>query len=243
MDISKIQGKLLDIEGAFNVRELGGYKNSRGQTIQRQCFIRSGSLGGLTQRGIEALLDYGVDCIIDLRSLMEAEKQPDILAKHDKIKYYHVPMLDNVQSNISSEISDMFPESLEAMYQGLIDNSYTELKRAFEIFSDTQNNCVLFHCSAGKDRTGISAALLLGLAGVDYDTIAEDYSWTQHLLPASLFENMPFQVPEFLFESNPEAMRTTLAYIDRRYGGVDSFLSKIGVTDTEKENIRNKMFA
>lgn len=243
MDLSKIQGKLLDIEGAINVRELGGYKNSQGQTIQRQRFIRSGSLGGLTQRGIDALLDYGVDCIIDLRSLMETEKQPDILAKHDKIKYCHVPMLDNVQSNISSKISDMFPESLEAMYQGLIDNSYAELKKVFGIFSDMQSNCVLFHCSAGKDRTGISAALLLGLAGVDYDTIAEDYSWTQHLLPAALFENMPFQVPEFLLESNPEAMRTTLAYIDRTYGGVDSFLSRIGVTDTEKENIRNKMFA
>lgn len=243
MDLTKIQGKLLDIEGAFNVRELGGYENSQGQTIQRQRFIRSGSLGGLTQRGMDTLLDYGVDCIIDLRSFMETEKQPDILAKHDKVKYHHVPMLDNIQSNISSEISDMFPESLEAMYQGLLDNSHAEWKRVFEIFSDRQNHCILFHCSAGKDRTGISAALLLGLAGVEYDSIVEDYSWTQHLLPKSLFENVPLQVPDFLFESNPEAMRTTLAYIDRAYGGVDSFFLKIGVTDTEKENIRNKMFA
>lgn len=242
MNMDKIRDKLLTIEGVFNIRELGGYQNIQGIEIKRQRFVRSASLCEITSKGVDVLVNMGVDCIIDLRSLSEARNMPDRIAAHEAFKHYHIPMLDNIRSNISAQIKLSFHQSLAEMYQHILDDSQESIKAVFTILADKQHRSILFHCTGGKDRTGVIAMLLLGLARVDEETIIEDYAWSQHLIDLEPFKAIPFEIPPYLLESNPAVMRETLNYIKDKYKGIGNYLAQIGISEEQKQSILHKLF-
>jgi protein-tyrosine phosphatase len=121
-------------------------------------------------------------------------------------------------------------------------------RRLFETVADTDGK-VVFHCAAGKDRTGVAAALMLGLAGVERETIVEDYSHSYRLLEPVFNEWLPKMAERGIDEararrlmaSEPEDMRRTLEHIDSLYGGPAAYLESIGVSAGTLSAVKSRL--
>lgn len=230
------------IAGVPNMRDIGGYQSSDGRVLAMGKFIRSTALAKLDIKGEAELRAMGVDLVIDLRSSIEREHAPDIIENAPDICYVHVPMLDYISSNFASGNFTCFPKSMHEMYIGLIDNAKDSFKRVFHLFADDSYKSCLFHCTAGKDRTGVTAMLLLGLAQVCDSIIIEDYSYTQSLLGLEPMSAPPPGIPSYVFESSPETMRIALRHLKEKYGGAAKYLTHIGVDEEKQAKIIKKMF-
>lgn len=237
-----VKCRVYNIAGVSNMRDLGGYKTKDGRIIAGGRFIRSAALSSMNGSGIAGLEDMKIDCVIDLRSTLERKESPDAVENHKSFHFSHIPMLDHIQSDIAAGTFSGFPASMPEMYVSLLDTSSMSFKAAFDLFADERFSRYLFHCTAGKDRTGLVAMLLLGLAGVDDETIIEDYSYTRLLLPLPI-ELRDSGLPEYLFLSEPETMRETLDHVYKKYGGVPEYLESIGVDAGMRARIIAKIFA
>lgn len=233
----------MNLKNAYNVRDFGGYYNQAGEKLLEQKFLRSASLAHLTEEEWLELKEYGVVAIVDLRSSMERERAPFAVEKNGEIDYYSIPLFDNIQSNDGTQ---KLPESLHALYCGLLDNSQKEIREVLRTFLKYDAGCCLFNCSAGKDRTGVIAMLLLGLAGVDEDTIIKDYSVSEeNMKPVfagqiKMMEQAGYGKLAFLLESKPEEMRKTLDYVKEKYGSIPEYLKGL-LTEDEIEALRVRM--
>lgn len=224
----------LPLRGVRNVRDLGGYPFTRedGTTgvTARGRFLRAGTLGGIRRTDISALRTYGLRRVIDVRSNFELKLWPDPFAKRARqgIEYIHIPMLDQLNS---SGFGGTLPDRMSNVYRDLLDKDGASLRRVMEALDGP--GCSLFHCRAGKDRTGVIAMLLLGLAGVDDAHIIADYAVTQHYMGRGLEAQrmgvsilLRRRVPRCLFESDPQEMVRTLAYLHKRYGSARRYLEE-----------------
>ena len=221
--------EILELEGSFNVRDIGGYPAGEGKTTLHRRFIRAGSLAELTERGKTALLEMGVRCVIDLRSAREVAENPDAVMDDRRFSWFHLPMLDYIHSGLAYGLPDDFPASLEEMYIGLLENSKESFRQLFEIFGASGQEGFLFHCTAGKDRTGVAAMLLLSLAGVGKDMIVEDYTQSEGQLKP-IMASFSAVIPDYLCRSQAQTMRRVIEYLEGSYGSVRGYLDHIGVT-------------
>ena len=223
------------LEGAENVRDIGGYAAKDGKNIAKGKFIRSDHLGKLTEKDEKILLkDRKVDCVIDLRGEKDITKTPDTIAENANIIYCNI-VIPN----------DSTLDSLYAFYVGMLEDGKAEWKQVMDIAADSQYKTILYHCSAGKDRTGLLTMMLLGLAGVDEATIVADYAVSQELLVNFMAENLAKQSdrPHFWYMTPAEEMEKTLAYINENYGSIPGYLTEIGVTQEQQDAILKKLLA
>jgi len=172
----------LTVPTGYNVRELGAYPAASGMTARRR-FLRSGSTSDLDGQDAQALVDYGVHRVLDLRGSFELRSEPDELERRPDVTYLNVPLFDY-------DLSDpaLSPQGDDGAFDGgtyLTDGYLTMLanrpaiRQMFSFFAATPHgSCVLFHCAAGMDRTGVTAMLLLGLVGVGRDHIIADYCYS-----------------------------------------------------------------
>lgn len=167
----------LDIPGAYNLRELGGYPAYRGKTLYRRI-LRSGSLGEITPAGNRQLYAYGVRAIIDLRGKDEVESDPDALARRKDVDWRNVELFAYDLSDPRLDRGDDEGGYLAAGYFTMLAN-HDAICEIFDCLGSMRDNrCLLFHCSAGMDRTGVVAMLVLGLVGVPRDVIIADYAYS-----------------------------------------------------------------
>ena len=234
-----VRRQVIELEGSYNARDLGGYPTRHGSRIQPRRFLRSGSLHGLSENGRQTLLNLGVRYIVDLRSQLERKQKPDPVEGDPEFFYHHVPMLDYINATVAAGEMN-FPDTMEEMYFGLLDHAGHSFAKVFEVFAQPSSYGILFHCTAGKDRTGVVAMLLLALAGAEEDLIVADYSISQDLVPSTPGEQLP-NIPAYAFTSPPEIIRATLQHLNDRYGGVEPYLSLIGVTPQQKEAVLAKL--
>ncbi|MGN1149001.1 MAG: tyrosine-protein phosphatase [Lachnospiraceae bacterium] len=222
--------KPLALESAYNVRDIGFYCNKDGVKLKEGRFLRADALGNLTEKDKTKLEEYGVKAVVDLRSPVEIEKAPCKLCESGKVEYYSVPMFDNIQSNDGTQ---KMPHSLYELYVSLLDNCQEQIKKVLQIFIDHREGCCLFNCSAGKDRTGVIAMLLLGLADVDEDTIAADYGVSAgYMEPVfapqrQAMEAAGYGKAAFLLLSDPAQMHKTVDYVNEKYGGIKEYLRRL----------------
>lgn len=220
------------VDLAFNVRHIGGYHTPHGRPTSDRL-IRAGSLAKVTEAGIVTLRDTGVRTIIDFRSGAEREKAPSPDMTWAGIAVVAAPVFEE-EAN---------PAGLPSAYTGhadlyrmFLDSGRNAYRTLIEAVAECEGG-VLFHCAAGKDRTGVAAALLLGIAGVHADDIANDYSGSyERLLPqmAEWEESMKARglaVDHItnLLASPAEAMHDTLAHIEETWGGAEGYFDAIGV--------------
>lgn len=241
----------LALQNAYNVRDIGCYYDRNGRKLQEKRFLRSDALNRLTEKEWLSLKEYGVAAVIDLRSPMERYMAPftiddaSFTAKSpaDSIAYHSLPLFDNIQSNDGTQKA---PKSLHELYCGLLENSSAQITRVFQCFLQYPKGCCLFNCSAGKDRTGVIAMLLLGLADVDEETIIADYSASaDNMEPVfsaqiSAMEQAGYGAMAFLLQSEPEQMRLTLEYIREKYGSIPQYLQKL-LSGKELEALRHRL--
>jgi len=170
-------GSYLDVPTCNNVRELGGYQTPEGMTKPHR-FIRSGDTCFLDQRDIDRLRGYGLSYDLDLRGREEAQQAPDLLAPVRGVRYKRVQLhVRNIRDG-----ADPLPDNDETymanIYLRILRNT-EGVRQAFEFMAKPRrDDCLLFHCAAGMDRTGIVSMLTLGLCGVSRDDIIRDYLYS-----------------------------------------------------------------
>ena len=212
----------LALAGTRNTRELGGYPAACGRKTRRHAFLRSDGLSGLTDKDVQMLLDYGVCCVVDLRSESETAAAPSRLADVPGVDYYSIPMLDEAASQ---GFTGGMPERMGDVYVKLLSGRGDAFARIIRIFAQHSGGTVLFNCTAGKDRTGVTAMLLLLLAGVPCEIVVADYSVSEANMQeifkqqkAWLEKTFGVTPPDAVFSSAPEELETALAYLAEHYG-------------------------
>ncbi|MDD2417494.1 MAG: tyrosine-protein phosphatase [Oscillospiraceae bacterium] len=236
--------KPIKLDGAHNVRELGGYTTSDGRTTKNGVFLRGDGTHALTDQDLRILLEAGIYLVIDMRSPDEVEQFPSRFYMADNnIRYENIVMFDGLQSLFAGE---EIQNSMAGLYCRLLDDCREQYSRIFRLFIDN-DRASLFHCTAGKDRTGVVAMLLLNLAGVPNELIVADYSVSEHNM-SDLFErqhkqleNMGVVVPEYVFGSPAEDMEITLDYLETKYGGANEYLKLCGLTQYEVDILKARL--
>lgn len=168
--------KRIRLQHAANVRDLGGFETRAGETVKWNRLFRGDGLNGLADWEWKKLTDRGVRTVIDLRSRSETIDLPD--CPPEGIQWVHCPLQEEEldMNDVSNSARRAFAGSLEEGYCQMAENHPQLLARAIQQVSEgLERGAVLFHCTAGKDRTGVLAAALLYLLGVEDQDIVADY--------------------------------------------------------------------
>ncbi|WP_125703849.1 tyrosine-protein phosphatase [Lacticaseibacillus daqingensis] len=184
---------LLDIHHGFNFRDLGGYATTTGQRVKPGRLIRAGRLNELSEHDLQTLTDYGLAIDVDFRSPQERTEAPDRLPAG--VDYQFAPVFPTDETQVSKKTTELranFATDPAAGFQHMV-NMYANLvvqasaHQAYRHFFDlllanATPGALLFHCTAGKDRTGMGAVFLLTALGVDAPTVRADYLASNALL-------------------------------------------------------------
>ena len=240
----------LPLEGNYNTRDLGGYATVDGRTTNWGKYLRSDTLANLSPASKDAIIDYGVRSVIDLRRSAELQFKPSVFIGCEAVAYYH----QNMSGDVVLEEREKLPEIEDtALRRGrryclILEQRKHILHQIMSILAQEDGLPAIVHCSAGKDRAGIVAAFVLSTSGVPRETIVEDYALTaRYLIVRHLERNPDLSPEEYTWKDfqelacHPATMELTLDYLDERYGGTAGYLSEVGVTDEQLDAIRNAM--
>ncbi|MCA0458164.1 MAG: tyrosine-protein phosphatase [Chloroflexi bacterium] len=241
----------LTIEGSYNVRDLGGLVTHDGYTTRWQTLIRAGNLDKVSAAGCQYVMDYGVRTVIDLRDEWEIEAYPNVFASVSGIHYANIPLIGDrySQDEAWTTASEGYTH-LHELYAYYLDNCQPQIAAIVRALTASSGGTI-FHCYAGKDRTGLIAALVLGSVGTAEDAIAEDYSQTGDQIVSLVTEWRAYAAAREYdmakFEQDvsaaPQTMLDTLRYLTTRYGGVVPYLLSSGVTEAELTSLRQRLVA
>lgn len=215
-----------------NMRDLGGYCNKEGKVIKFNRFIRSNLPYEMTNQEIKYLLDNKINTIIDLRRKDEVERKKNCLNR-EEFNYYNI----SVKSNIFK-----LEEDITIGYMKTISDKET-ISQVFNIIANSKDG-VLFNCTAGKDRTGVVAMLLLLLADVYDDDIIADYS-VSYIYIREKMKKMNKDnpdLPSFFDRSKLEYMEETLKLFRQKYKNINNYMEYLGISEKEVNLIKHKLF-
>lgn len=212
-----------------NARDLGGYATEKGIT-RFNTFFRSSCPVDFDANDRELAKKINIGAIIDLRGGTNADetlKSVDL----DGVKRYNFVVGDGSVPYYAKDVPQSYMEMLQ---------SRESLKKIFNVFAD-EPKAVLFHCFAGKDRTGVVASLLLMLAGVSDVDIVADYCMTYpYFLPRLRSDFHRTDAEKYVFVPIPEHMESFLKMFREAYGSVEQFLSNLGVSEVQRQKILDK---
>jgi len=207
-------GRWVLIEGALNTRDLGGYTTADSRTVRWNTVYRSGELSQLNIAGCRKIQDLGIKTVIDFRNRLSPLPffEGDVWCVHQVAKVLLFP----IRVEEVSDVTQLYWQSVEQYA-----DSY---RSALEQLANPDNLPLLYHCAAGKDRTGIMTALVLLLLGVDRATVVMDY-----MLSELIYDTLSMEAMEGL--------------IDRieATGGIETYLETIGVSPSMQTAIQNNL--
>jgi protein-tyrosine phosphatase len=249
------------LEGQPNFRDLGGYPSSDGHEVASAQVFRSGDLSALTDRDLEYLDDFNIRAVVDLRSDLEASARPDRLPRSATYVPLRVlPAVDNTKMEEMFRTGDFreFP-SWETIYRSGIRDHSEVFAKLIRLVADADNRPLVFHCATGKDRTGLGAALLLALLGVDWQDIEQDYLMSNARLgpfTAIMIDQIEVQFERAGRTLGQEARShlEQMMLVDASYlraahdemmaldGSVDGYLSgTLGIADSTRQSLRDQL--
>ena len=165
------------LEGQRNFRDLGGLRSTNGSRVVEREVYRSGELSALTDSDLARLEDLGIRTVIDLRSETEAALHPNRLPA--SVTYHPFPITPGDRNSVAERFFQTFDPAdfppFEDVYRNLVREHATKYRALIELVADPDARPLVFHCTAGKDRTGVAAALLLSLLGVAWRDVEKDY--------------------------------------------------------------------
>ena len=232
------QDEALAIDGLINLRDLGGLPTASGATTRPGRLWRSESPHTLSESGLQELLDLGIGAVVDLRTTSEREHRPSPLAEAG-VHTLHAPIFTDDED---------YPDHLSTaaeVYCWWLRERRNGVAAAMSAIADAPSAPILVHCHAGKDRTGVVIALVLRLAGVSVDDIADDYAISGVQLADMLARDrvtaqergMDQVRVERLFTVRREAMVQTMDCVDAEHGGAVSLLRGIGLDQTRIDRL------
>ncbi|MBA9005655.1 MULTISPECIES: tyrosine-protein phosphatase [Thermomonospora] len=255
----------IELEGAVNVRDLGGLTTADGRTTRFGRVLRSDNLQGLTHGDLRTLLgDYGLTDVIDLRSGAEVRLEgPGPLTRVLAVTIHHLSLFSEggVHTDVAADLpkvdvdkvlpwqtrsreGDEHDRSIRH-YLGYLEDRADSVVAALRVMARTRGSA-LVHCAAGKDRTGVVCALALEVVGVRREEIVADYVQTGERLEAILARLRASDTYAADLDSRPAdthlpdaaIMEKFLAAVDERYDGVLGWLTGHGWDDSDTEALR-----
>ena len=224
----------LPLDGTRNVRDVGGYPAANGRSTRWRTLFRSDELTRLPPHAVAELRKLGVRQVIDLRWPDELLLSPNIFRADRTVRYRPIALL----------VDDPTPHSgLTGMYLHVLDERLPQLVEVARALLERDGLPAIIGCAAGKDRTGITIAVLLALAGVPNDLIIEDYALSagyfavhNPTIPAADWRHLPLVV-----DSPPEFMASALDHLETEHGGARSLLRSGGMTDAELDALVERL--
>lgn len=256
----RVAERLLPLQGGRNFRDLGGYRSADGRQVRWGRIYRSGMMSGLTAADMRYLSDLGIRSICDFRSQQERASEPNAFLKAGAggpkvvaTDYQMMSLSGMAEATTRQAAIDAFA-SAYVQFTEFLAPQYTDMFARLK-----RGETLAFNCSAGKDRAGTGAALILSVLGVPRETVVADYALTQVYTPPSMylkrtadapsagvpdehakaFARMPREVLEIMLGSDPAVMTKALATIDEKFGGpVALAKARFGLTDADVAALR-----
>ena len=231
------------VAGLYNLRDTGGYR-AAGGTSRWGKLLRSDALHRIDATGRDRLAEIGVAHIIDLRGGDERATAPSAVDGLE-VTVHHLPVFDDADPAAQATTH----VGLVPVYDHIVDERGAQLVDAIRvIIAADDDDAVLVHCTAGKDRTGLVVAFALAAAGVDRDDVVADYAATAENLRGewsdamtAVFEQRGIELTsgmvELITESPAEVLEALLERIDREHGSISAYLLAHGLTPTELERL------
>lgn len=220
--------RLLPVENAYNVRDLGGYETADGKQVKWRKVIRSGDLNKLSDMDLANLERIGLKTYVDFRSEQEVKAAPDRTVS-GMTELAWLPIVPgDMTAAIHTLNPDNLPSLIEGVYENLIRDYQEEYREFFRLLAIGDKAPLLFHCSAGKDRTGVGAALFLASLGVDRSIIMQDYLLSNEYLKGK-YDFIVQKYPQFepLTKVSAEYLQRAFDVIDGDFGGMEVFLTDV----------------
>lgn len=249
------QQRLISLDGAMNFRDLGGYRSTKGRIVQWHRIYRADSLSDLSHGDRQKLTQLHVTVDCDLRSGYEQAMAPDRIGKQIQFVDAHIyPDNGDVDKEITPPHPIQTTDMLAGIYQHVILNVHSQemFKKVLdELLNLPEDEALVYHCSAGKDRTGMMSAIILSLLGVDDDTIIRDYLLTNELYDFAADRQLPTDnemgqlvAKMNLTKGDGPVMRGFLDTMEQGWGSTQEFAKQqLGLSDHDIQQLRRRYLA
>ena len=224
----------LPIHGTRNVRDVGGYPTADGRRTRWRTLLRSDELTKLPTHAIDELCEIGIRQVIDLRWRDELTLSPNVFAAHSDVRYRHIALL----------VDDPTPHSgLAGMYRHVLDERLPQLVEVARALLEPDGLPAVIGCAAGKDRTGITIAVLLSLAGVADDVVIADYALSAgyFAIPNDTIPPGDWRHQPLVVDSPPEFMASAVDHLRDVHGGARALLRSGGLSESELDTLVERL--
>jgi protein-tyrosine phosphatase len=234
--------RLIELEGAVNFRDLGGYDTVNGRRTRWRVLFRADGLGELSEADLGVMRELGIRTVIDLRSGDELERSRFNVDAHP-VSFHHFPFIDELPD---ADSWDRRPGLLGSQYKEMLDEATPQIVSALAALVAPGAFPAVFHCTAGKDRTGLLSAIVLSLVGVPEATVVADYALSgeaMERLRAKLMRKYPdgkdvIASLDEVFSADPSNMVGLFEHLHQRYGSMEDYASTIGVPRDSVDRLR-----
>lgn len=237
---------VLKLQGGSNFRDLGGYATGDGRTVRRGAVFRSAHLGSLTDQDRKALAGVGVRTIVDLRGVAEAAETPHLIeGLACRVVGAHIE--PGLGEKIRNAVADgtanpyLMMQFLSDHYRDYPRRCAPGFRTLFATLSDGEHRPLVFHCTAGKDRTGFASALLLTLLGVPWETVVDDYLrtnelWTGHV---GRYPELDLDTRAAIVEARTPYLEAAFEVVRSDFGSPEAFAEKaLGLDAAARERLK-----
>lgn len=238
------------LQNVHNFRDLGGYPASGGKQTKWRNLFRADGLYRLNEHDLVQVRELQLRSVIDLRTERERTERGVFPVQHLPLQTHHLSIVDVTWSDGDTPQIEDAVEFLVWGYREMLEIGALRFADALELLSQHDVLPAVFHCAAGKDRTGILAALLLASIGVSDDVICADYGLTQQAMMRSIAWaklHMPEMAqryadinPVFL-AADPKAMEIILAELHAKYGSASGYVKHIGASDETIDRLKHSL--
>ena len=237
--------RLLTLAGTVNFRDLGGYPTNDGSRVRWRHLFRADSLNRLTEEDRGQIRHLGIATVIDLRTTAEVE-EGRFPVEEVPVAFHHLPFMESVPD---PEAFQAMPGLLASTYVDMLDEAGDKVATAITVIADPATQPAIFHCTAGKDRTGVLSAMILGLLGVPDELIVEDYALSAQAM-AALKVRLAERYPDFadqiltageMFSAAPANMERLLRVIRERHGTFEACATALGISDASVDSLRTSL--
>ncbi len=246
--------RLIALDAVHNFRDLGGYPTDDGRMTQWGRLYRADGLYRLSGDDLDAVRRLGLRTVIDLRTDEEVDLRGRFPIDYHPVTYHQLSVIDTTWDRLPRhEVTERTPaEFLEWAYLRMLDARAPRFAQAIGHLADAGVLPAVFHCAAGKDRTGVLAMLVLGALGVRHEYIVADYAktteaterlraWTRREHPEAMAGIA--DTPTAFMASLPEAMAGVLDTICTAHGSVRQYVRHLGVPDHHLHALEHALLA
>lgn len=241
--------RLIALDAVHNFRDLGGYPAADGRTTRWRTLFRADGLYRLTAADLEVVRRLGLRTVIDLRSDAELAERGTFPHVEHPVAFHHVPVIDSTWQHLDRPDAEEPVVFLEWAYHDMLRQGPERFAQAIEQLSQADALPAVFHCAAGKDRTGVLAMLVLGSLGVPHEFIAADYAltgegmermrvWAQRDAP-DLWARLA-DAPAAFLAAHPEAMLRVIDSICAD-GTIRDYTLSLGVSPAALDRLADRL--